>query len=269
LIADYNSVDDPCGITPIEDLKIRDMFASRAIIGVQALGEYTYYGQASGISGMWDTSRELLAYEIALCMPDYNTPYYGTSGFGGDSATYTYVPYPSQSATWKDILHDESYPTDIGFPNFAHELGIYGQFLDTPTDRTDQGFGGYVEACPIGTFTNRVPYSDYPAMGNVFQAFSNIIAVSPYTTSRSFSTMDAFYDLCIEDANGNPQLYGMLIDEAEDVDPVRRYYIMLCNDNFDIATDMAISSDTYSTLTTLTNSVFGVVLYDDAYTPEE
>jgi len=100
LIAHYRSDQHADGITPIEDYFIRDMLASYALIAFRAF--------ASAELGLWATAQATGVLMTGLAMPDYDTPYYGTSGYNDPPtpASHNYTPFPDESFTWKEVLTD-------------------------------------------------------------------------------------------------------------------------------------------------------------------
>jgi len=99
LIAYYRSDQHANGITPIEDYFIRDMLASYALI--------VFRNFDGSNLGLWSIAQASGVLMTGLAMPDYDTPYYGTSGYNGTtSATHKYTPFPDDSFTWKEVLTD-------------------------------------------------------------------------------------------------------------------------------------------------------------------
>ncbi len=111
------------GITPIEDLKIRDNFAGQVKTVMQfrdnsqtALGEGDMH---------WAVGLDYLALTVAACLPAYDTPYYGTSGADGKAAaTHLWAPYPSQKVTWWESVRNPSVATP-GYPNMRAKSRIF------------------------------------------------------------------------------------------------------------------------------------------------
>ncbi|WP_206687842.1 hypothetical protein, partial [Streptococcus pseudopneumoniae] len=65
----------------------------------------------------------MLGGVIGMVMPEYSTPYYGTSGFGTNQTTYPLCPYQDIQLTWKGGLFDET-ATISAFPNLRWYLGF-------------------------------------------------------------------------------------------------------------------------------------------------
>ena len=80
------------------------------------MGRYSAYPSASNQSGMTGTSAEIAALIAAMAIPSYSTPYYGTSGFNGNTQTYAWTPYPDHAVTWKNAFYLNT-TTVYGFPN--------------------------------------------------------------------------------------------------------------------------------------------------------
>lgn len=100
----YRSDQNANGLDPIEDYYIRDVMAS----AVSQINYTLFYGQATiGVYGseigLWWGARSVGAMMTAMCLSEYSTPYYGTSGYGTVQTPYTYTPHPTWSPTWKEI----------------------------------------------------------------------------------------------------------------------------------------------------------------------
>ncbi len=88
------------GITPVEDFFLRDRMA-----------EWVHHSQIPygyEMAGMWSMSRAVGSAVIAAVMPDYSTPYFGTSGVNGSTITYPWTPFRTTNMTWKTqfITHE-------------------------------------------------------------------------------------------------------------------------------------------------------------------
>lgn len=86
------------GITPIEDLYIRDTLALAAAQMAPSLAE----GGAGNEPGLWGTARIIGALMVAAALPEYSTAYYGTSGFGKAAP-------PAGVLTWKTLYTTTKY----------------------------------------------------------------------------------------------------------------------------------------------------------------
>jgi len=103
LAAGYRrSPDRPRGMTPVEELKIRDNLAQLA-----KLWQQFRYHMAAGVgsgSSHWELGYGLVALTCSLAMPSYDTAYYGTSGADGTAASRPWAPYPDEPVSWWDNL---------------------------------------------------------------------------------------------------------------------------------------------------------------------
>jgi len=100
------------GMTPIEELLIRDHLAREAIsqLNANAIG-----GGLHG--GHW---QDCTIAAMAMAMPAYDTPYLGTSGADGQTkATHLDAPFPNQKITWWDYHTNPRIKTP-GYPDLAH-----------------------------------------------------------------------------------------------------------------------------------------------------
>ncbi len=133
LVDFFRSDQDPEGITAIEDLYIRDLFARWVVFTNCHLGYY-YNGSISS-TNMWERANYMASYLITLAMPSYSTPHGGTSGWDGNTTVYEDVPFPDVGHTWKTLYIDES--NDVpGYPN-PHQRPRYDNLFT-----------------PVGTYTN-------------------------------------------------------------------------------------------------------------------
>ncbi|MEK7412108.1 MAG: sigma-70 family RNA polymerase sigma factor [Planctomycetota bacterium] len=160
LISFYRADQAPGGITPIEDLKIRDLLAHWIAIQTYELRGFEsapWPPRADPGVGMWDTARLSGAAVAAMAMPGYDTPYYGTSGFDGKStAKHQGIPFTGQAFTWKELFIDANQ-----------------EVATTPRlcRRFNQLDGGLITA--NGQFFDRRDYFANPLMGHCFQILAN------------------------------------------------------------------------------------------------
>ena len=120
----YRSAQDPGGLTPIEEIQVRDGLAKVAKSLLQFRDNYSAtYG---GGDSHWPLGYELSLAAIAMAMPTYKTPYYGVSG--GDRRTINdlrdadgkyWNPFPDQGATWYAAATDP-WIARPGYPNNVH-----------------------------------------------------------------------------------------------------------------------------------------------------
>ena len=93
---------NPRGMSPIEELKIRDNLAQLAKLW-QQFRFHMAAGVGSG-SSHWELGYGLVAMTTALAMPSYDTRYYGTSGANGAEAGNKWAPYPDEALSWWENL---------------------------------------------------------------------------------------------------------------------------------------------------------------------
>lgn len=264
LIADYRATQHPDGITPIEDHKIRDMLARFCMESLMQMGGYgSGYIYMNDAEGMWGTARNLGALVVAAAMPTYDTPYYGTSGFDGTSASHPYTPYPDHPVTWHKAFFTET-DTLYGYPNRSHSYdqtevsGIYEGPLITeePVDRGDR-------VCPAGSFANRIGYFSNHVMGHCFYITATVMKIR-------FDHTYASWEAAFNQANRGT-LYG-LQGTGTDLDPMLAPQILLVNEHFpELAagaeanlshgTDYEDEFHVWSNFTS--NGVYSLILYHD------
>lgn len=147
------------GISPIEDLYIRDSLASwvhlSSLFYIAGFEDPLWHDYDKG--GMWDTARKVGAAMIAAMMPKYSTPYYGTSGMDGDEAEYFNTPFPDVTYTWREIYFENNLEL-TGFPNPHKRLGVEDYLFDDDGNYTDRrGYlGSYQMGHVIGIYYNLV-----------------------------------------------------------------------------------------------------------------
>ena len=121
LAAHYRQSDHPQGMSPIEEIWIRDGLAKIA----KSIIQFRSNNGATSGSGdsHWAHGYELAIGAIALALPTYQSPYYGVSG--GDLVTENdltnddgqyWNPFPDQGVTWYGIATDSAIDTP-GHPN--------------------------------------------------------------------------------------------------------------------------------------------------------
>ncbi len=107
------------GMTAIEDYFIRDTFAGYVYDGMMWGADMC----ALGNPGLGGGVRMNTAAYVAMILPEYSSPCYGTSGFGTVQTTYPLCPYQDDRYTWKQGLFDIDKPKKE-FPN----LKYYGRW---------------------------------------------------------------------------------------------------------------------------------------------
>jgi hypothetical protein len=122
----YRSAQHPGGLTPIEELLVRDGLAKVAKGLLQFRDNYNIMN--GGGDTHWAMGYELSLAAIALAMPTYKTPYYGVSG--GDRQTLNdlkdgdgknWNPFPDQGVTWYAAATDP-WIAQPGYPNNVHSF---------------------------------------------------------------------------------------------------------------------------------------------------
>jgi len=167
------------GMTAIEDYKIRDDMASHVFIAMQESMGFN----PMGAPGMWGGSRMMFGTTAGLIMPEYSTPYYGTSGFGTIQTTYPNCPYDTDEYTWKEALFDGQ--TRGSYPNFTWNLGLGNNGTDSlfyDDGATSIYYGGPI---PKGNWGDKLSYLSSGLVGIHLQVFANM-------SMRHIGTLDSF-----------------------------------------------------------------------------
>ena len=121
LINCFKSTQHPAGITPIEDYYIRDLIGKACLNAAWQQQSLTLGG---GPGGMWDLSRRCAAICGAIAIPDYDTPYYGKSGFNNTTTGgYPWAPFRDDLYTWKQLFLTNNMPMTQK-PNYSARMGI-------------------------------------------------------------------------------------------------------------------------------------------------
>jgi len=125
------------GMTPIEELRIRDGLAEIAKTILQVRDNWSYI--SGGGDTHWAHGYELAFGILAAAMPTYATPYFGVSGGDmttindlSDAAGEFWNPFPHQGVTWYEAATDPEIDTP-GHPNVKAPLRA--EFL-----LTDEGY---------------------------------------------------------------------------------------------------------------------------------
>jgi hypothetical protein len=100
------------GLTPIQELKVRDNLASE----VKDRLQFRYLE-----GGNKGTGNEIAMHGIALSMPNYDTPYYGKAN---GTTTNRCCPFPNQSVTWLTAILDSNV-TVPGYPDLDRKSPYY------------------------------------------------------------------------------------------------------------------------------------------------
>jgi hypothetical protein len=121
LIDCFKSTQHPTGITPIEDYYIRDLIGKACL---NAAWEQQTLTMGGAPGGMWDTARRCAAVCGAVTMADYDTPYYGKSGFNNmATGGYAWAPFRDDRYTWKQLFFTNNMPM-TQYPNYSARMGI-------------------------------------------------------------------------------------------------------------------------------------------------
>ena len=134
LAAHFRSTDHAEGMTPIEEISIREGLAkiAKTILQVRANWSAT---SGSGDTH-WAQGYEMAVGIIASAMPTYKSPWYGVSG--GDHVTLNntpdgdgkyWNPYPDQGVTWYQCATDAGIDTP-GHPNVRYPFRAEFQYTD-------------------------------------------------------------------------------------------------------------------------------------------
>jgi len=134
LAAHFRSTDHAEGMTPIEELCIRDGLAriAKSILQVRA----NWSATSGGGDTHWSHGYELAIGLVALAMPTYKSPCYGVSG--GDRVTVNdsagadgkyWNPFPDQPVTWYQCATDPTIDTP-GHPNVRYPFRAEFQYTD-------------------------------------------------------------------------------------------------------------------------------------------
>jgi hypothetical protein len=170
LIKNYRSDQHTDGITPVEDYKIRDLLASSVHRGMLWLGSFVSYRKL----GMWGTCHIIGDLMVALAMPSYNTPYYGTSGFDGSPAQHKWAPYPDYPVTWKGVLYLNN-TTIHAYPNQELVADMQG-LLNAQ-----------------GDFSDKAGYWGTNLMGHSYNILANVMKMK---FEHSYPTLELAYQKC-------------------------------------------------------------------------
>lgn len=189
------------GITVIEDHFIRECLAKWAMFCMmEVIGGY-----ANNEATMWGTCRCIAAQAITLAMPSYSSPHYGTSGWDGNTTTYTGIPFPDQGLTWKQAFIDADHAIP-GYPNAAVRMDYDALFTGpegTTINGVVRGQGhwkdrmAYLEQIlcgwPLGVLAMMAKLHTGKVYPNLFAAIQNLKRGQIYATKKGSSEADSFY----------------------------------------------------------------------------
>jgi len=189
----------PDGFTAIEDYRIRDNLGMFALSTMQRKWDgWPNRGPASARSAadMWMTAREVGLMIVAMVMPEYDTPYYGTSGAAGKRATHRWAPYPDLALTWWESVNSE----ELG-------AGYYYMVTNEPTPR----------------WRDRPPYWSGQLTGWLLYVMSN--ARANYDGQR-FDHLERAYQLAMDGTLKVSKQAG------RDKDHIHHYTALVINEHF-------------------------------------
>ncbi len=189
LIANYRSDQYPAGITPIEDLFIRDTLAGFVHYCKMWMGGF----QDLGPPGLWGSPRNTGALMITLLLARYSTRYYGTNGMDGNMTTYPWTPYKTTNYTWRQLFVNNeitlgSYP-DAPVYYFGYEGSDSLNYLMND----------------LGQWTSRATYAGDAQVGYSVQVYRNL--QSMYAPSVTHANMDSYLNQ-VTSAAGATALQG-------------------------------------------------------------
>ena len=144
----FRRSDHPDGMSPIEELRIRDGLAEIVKTTIQHRDNYSYTSGSGDTH--WPHGYELAIGIIALAMPTYKTPYFGASGGdrvtindGSDGQGKFWNPLPDQGITWYEAATDPEvgcpgYPNNKAPPRAEFQISDDG-FWTGPNDLVGDG----------------------------------------------------------------------------------------------------------------------------------
>lgn len=168
IVANFRSDQIAGGLTPIEDYFVRDTLAGFAFEAMQWSAGVAY--PTSDSPGMWGGARMMCAAHIGMIMPEYSTPYYGTSGFGTAQTTYPLCPYLDDELTWKAALVDET-ESRTAYPNY-----MWHTLLNDPYSlllSENQVYFGI--ELPLGTWEVKTSYMSQGLFGLHITLWANML----------------------------------------------------------------------------------------------
>lgn len=220
IAANFRSDQVSGGLTPIDDYFVRDIFAREAYKAMMWSSDQL--GGGSLAPGMWGSAHYFKATSIAMIMPEYSSPVYGTSGFGSVQTTYVKCPYETDQYTWKQALFDETATVGV-YPNYRWKLpfsnnddaGVINVSADSLFLKS--GITNFKE----GDWWARDGYFASGTFGQHMQIWSNMAKLwgSGKTNARlelaiqyaTAGTLDSYYDKIRANYAG-PFRHGMLLN---------------------------------------------------------
>lgn len=168
MVANFRSNQVTGGITPVEDYFIRDCWANFAYEAMQWSAGMTGLGSPE----MWGGARMMCAVSIAIVMPEYTSPVFGTSGFGTVQTTYPLCPYENDEFTWKEALFDGQ--TLGAYPDFAWNTGLSDNGTGSSLFFAEgETYGGH--SYSLGTWKPKAAYFSFALMGTHLFTWANMV----------------------------------------------------------------------------------------------
>lgn len=265
LMSFYRSDQHPRGITPIEDLYVRDAMGLNAVQMLMFLnGMHGFESYVtSKDNGMWQTSLEAGALISMFAMPSYSTPYYGTCGLDGNTAVYDYTPFIGAPLTWKRIFIDEDAPL-TGYPNLNVRFGMEGGLCKTSPPFTYPV--PEVTPAPTAWFSDKTDY--WSLCCPVFETVLN--TMRHHHPAKTYpQTVAAFA------AAATNQLYGRIRNGAGSYGPRFHVTLGMLNEGFPSVADPVIervrsapASDDFSDDSLMNGALMSALAnYDIEYAP--
>lgn len=172
MIANFKANQVTGGITPIEDLFIRDCFAEFAYCNGMLRAQVGNGGVYEN-PDMWGGSGMITAAIIAIIMPEYSSLVYGTSGVGTASATYYDCPFPNVKYTWAQTLLQTQ--ARGGFPDIVWGTGISNNDSTYESLVTPAGYLRAGNTYGEGNWINKLAYLTDNQMGVFMQMYASVI----------------------------------------------------------------------------------------------
>ena len=113
---------NPQGLSPIEDLKIRDALAMQAKTALQFRDNSQKQTGEGDVH--WALGLDLGTLVNACAMPLYVSAAYGSSGVAGMAPVPLDAPWPGQAVPWVDAILDAQVPTP-GHPNIVYRSRVH------------------------------------------------------------------------------------------------------------------------------------------------
>jgi len=197
----------------------------------------------------------------AIAIPSYDTPYYGTSGFDGMSATHEWTPYRDYPLTWKQVFltpwldpNERETLTLHGFPNLG--MNATKEWYGGPIILEEEGtYGG--RTCYPGDFANRISYTSYAMMGRPLQIVANVVKI---TQDVNLPYLDLMFERAAD---------GVLQGAQQDEGMKYQSYILTINEYFSEGGTNSVAAKQKAYMGSLdssnVNSIFGQMTRNEVY----